>query len=107
MFFRVIFSTLLLGSTIILQVMDGHSFMERPLLLLYGLAASVLLLSLFYSAIFKNVKHKVSFAYHQLYIDTFIVTFIIYVTGGFSSTFSFLYLVVIIYSSMQIGRAHV
>ena len=104
MFFRVIFSTLLLGSTIILQIRDGHSLMERPLLLLYGLAAGILILSLFYSAIFKNVKHKVSFAYQQLYIDTFIVTFIIYVTGGFSSTFSFLYLVVIIYSSMLLYK---
>ena len=104
MFFRVFFSTLLLGSTIILQVRDGHSLMERPLLLLYGLAAGILLLSLFYSVIFNNFKHKVSFAYVQIYIDTFIVSFIIYVTGGFSSTFSSLYLIVIIYTSMMLYR---
>ena len=36
--------------------------------------------------------------------DTFIVTLIIFITGSFSSAFSFLYLVVIIYSSMLLYR---
>ncbi|MBW2620177.1 MAG: two-component sensor histidine kinase, partial [Deltaproteobacteria bacterium] len=44
------------------------------------------------------------FAYIQIGIDTFAVTIIIFVTGSFASIFSFLYLVVIIYSSMLLFR---
>jgi two-component system sensor histidine kinase PilS (NtrC family) len=41
-------------------------------------------------------------AYLQIIIDTFIVTVILFVTGNYASIFSFLYLVVIIYSSILI-----
>ena len=43
---------------------------------------------------------KILFAYFQIGIDAFIITLIVYITGGFVSYFSFLYLVVVIYASM-------
>ena len=104
MFFRVLFTTLLLGSTIILQLQESPSPLARPLLLLYGLIAGIFLLSFIYSLILLRVKQGLFFAYIQCGIDTFIVTLIIYVTGCFSSIFSFLYLVVIVYSSMLLFR---
>ncbi len=104
MFFRVLFTSLLLGSTIILQLGENPSLLARPLLVLYGLIAGVFLLSFFYALILGHVKRRRLFAYVQIGIDTFVVTLIIFVTGSFASIFSFLYLVVIIYSSMLLFR---
>jgi two-component system sensor histidine kinase PilS (NtrC family) len=104
MFARLIFTTLLLGSSIVLQLSQTPSLLAIPLLLLYGLIVFIFLLSFIYILILNRVKRRLHFAYIQISIDTFIVTVIIYVTGSFSSIFSFLYLVVIIYSSMMLYR---
>ena len=105
MFFRLLFTSLLLGSTIILQLNQTPSTLDLPLLFLYGLIAAIFLLSFVYSLIFRRIKkRRLLFAYIQISIDTFFVTIIIFVTGGFSSVFSLLYLVVIIYSSMLLFR---
>jgi len=105
MFFRLLFTSLLFGSTIILQIGQTPSPLALPLLFLYGLIVAIFLLSFVYSLIFRRIKKKrLLFAYTQISIDTFIVTMIIFVTGGFSSVFSLLYLVVIIYSSMLLFR---
>jgi two-component system sensor histidine kinase PilS (NtrC family) len=74
--------------------------MDRSLVVLYGLIAAIFLLSVVYSAFVKRVKNIILFAFIQTGIDTFFVTLIVFLTGGFVSVFSFLYLVVIIYSSM-------
>ena len=100
MFFRVLFSTLLLGSTIILQIGETRSLLAPPLLILYGLILSIYILSFIYILIFQNISRHIRFAYIQTIIDTFFVSIIIFVTGSYSSIFSFLYLVVIIYSSI-------
>ena len=100
MFFRVLFSVLLLGSAIVLQLGQTSTLIEPPLLVLYGFIITVFLVSLVYSILLKRIKKSISFAFIQVCIDTFFVTLIIFVTGGFLSVFSFLYLVVIVYSSM-------
>jgi len=104
MFSRVLFSTLLLGSTIILQLSKNVSPFAMPLLILYGLISGIFFLSFIYSLLLIRFKQDIVHAYIQISIDTLIVTFIIFVTGSFSSIFSFLYLVVIIYSSMLLFR---
>ncbi|HIJ55810.1 MAG TPA: two-component sensor histidine kinase [Deltaproteobacteria bacterium] len=104
MFFRLLFTTILLGSTIIFQLRESPSFLARPLVFIYVLTAAIYLLSFIYSLILRRVKRQLLFAYIQLIIDTAVVTLILFVTGGFSSIFSFLYLVVIIYSSMLLFR---
>ncbi len=104
MFFRVLFTTLLLGSTIVFQLRRSPSFLAEPLLFIYSLTIGIYVLSFVYSILLRRVKSKQLLAYVQIIIDTVVVTLIIYVTGGLSSIFSFLYLVVIIYSSMLIFR---
>jgi len=89
-----------LGSTIFLQLGETATLIEPPLLLLYGFIIAIFLISLIYSLLLKRIKPSVSFAFIQVCIDTVFVTLIIFVTGGFLSVFSFLYLVVIVYSSM-------
>ncbi len=104
MFFRVLFTTLLLGSTIVFQLRRSPSFLAEPLLFIYGLTIGIYVLSFVYTIFLRRVKRELLFAYIQVLMDTIVVTLIIYVTGGFSSIFSFLYLVVIIYSSMILFR---
>jgi len=104
MFSRVLFTSLLLGSTIILQLSESPSPLAPPLLLLYGLIAGIFLLSFAYALVLRSGKREIFFTYIQISVDTVIVSLIIYVTGCFSSIFSFLYLVVIIYSSMLLFR---
>jgi two-component system sensor histidine kinase PilS (NtrC family) len=100
MLFRVLFSTLLLGSSIVLQLGESPTPIGPPLKLLYGLIASIFFLSIIYALTIDRLKNHIPFAYAQILIDTLVVTVIIFVTGSFSSIFSFLYLVVIIYSSI-------
>ena len=102
MFFRVLFSALLLGSTILLQFRDSILPLNPPLFILYGLIATIFLLSLIYALALYRSRRPLLMAYVQVIIDTFIVTVILFVTGNYSSIFSFLYLVVIIYSSILI-----
>jgi len=102
MLFRILFSTLLLGSTIILQLGQSPLPLKPPLYILYGLIAAIFMLSFVYGVCLYRLKHLVLIAHVQIIIDTFVVTVILFVTGNFSSIFSFLYLVVIIYSSILI-----
>ncbi len=104
MFFRLLFTTLLLGSTIVLQLSEGISPLNRPLFILYGLIIGLFFLCFLYSVLLPHIRQVVLFAYLQIGVDTFAVTLIIFLTGGFSSLFSFLYLVVIIYASMLLFR---
>lgn len=104
MFLRVVFTSLLLGSTIIIKLSEKPFPLVGSFLIIYGLIVTIFLLSFCYALIFKHIKRKLTFAYIQIGIDTFSVTIIIFVTGSFASIFSFLYLVVIIYSSMLLFR---
>jgi two-component system sensor histidine kinase PilS (NtrC family) len=104
MFFRVVFTTLLLGTTIIYQVRKSHTFLTDQLLFLYGLTITVLVLSFIYTLVLPKIKRELFFIYFQIVVDTFAVSLIIFMTGGYSSMFPFLYLVVIIYTSMFLFR---
>ena len=99
-FFRIVFSALLLGSTIVLQLSHSATPGEKSFAILYGLAIAIFLISLIYSFLLKRIKKDTTFAFVQAGIDTFFVTLIIFMTGGFLSVFTFLYLLVLIYASM-------
>ena len=103
-FFRLLFSTLLLGSTIFLQLGESPSPVSRPLLVLYGLIISIFVLTFIYAAMLKRDVFSERSITVQIILDTFFVTVIIAVTGGFTSIFNFLYLVAIIYASMLLPR---
>jgi two-component system, NtrC family, sensor histidine kinase HydH len=100
MLFRVLFSSLLLGSSILMQIGESPPPFGSPLIFLYGIIGSIFFLSGIYALCLYHIKHHTVFAYLQIFIDTMVVTAILFVTGSFSSIFSFLYLVIIIYSSM-------
>jgi len=103
-FFRILFASLMLGSAILVQVSENPFPLTRSLIVLYGIIVGIFLLSVYYALIFRYKKLNLLFPYVQIGIDTLIVTVIIFITGSFTSVFSFLYLVVIVYSSMIIFR---
>ncbi|HHE73724.1 MAG TPA: hypothetical protein ENL37_01380, partial [Desulfobacteraceae bacterium] len=47
--FRILFASILLGSTVILQLSEDAALSSKPLLILYGLIAGILILSLVYA----------------------------------------------------------
>jgi two-component system sensor histidine kinase HydH len=101
---RALFSSLLLGSTIFLQFSRPSAAETDSLAVAYILISFIFLLSLAYVVILGRIQDQLIFAYVQTLIDTVIVTIILFVTGGFSSPFSFLYLLVIVYSSLLLPR---
>jgi len=101
---RILFSLLLLGSTLFLQFNRAGSLETAPLMVLYGLIAFILILSGGYAIVLVRLRMYLAFAYLQSIVDTALVTIILVVTGGFSSPFSFLYLVVIVTSSLLLPR---
>jgi two-component system sensor histidine kinase PilS (NtrC family) len=101
---RILFSSLLLGSTVFLQFSRAGSSEVTPLVVLYGLIVFIFILSLVYAVALGRLRNHLAFAYLQTLVDTAIVTAILFVTGGFSSPFSFLYLVVIVTSSLVLPR---
>lgn len=104
MLFRIIFALLLLGSTFIVQLEDLLSLPGFQLGLFYGLAAFIFICSLIYIIAYHWMTNHIRLAYIQISLDTFIITTMVYLSGGFASFYSFLYPVVPIYSSVFLAR---
>ncbi|MBF0258115.1 MAG: two-component sensor histidine kinase [Desulfamplus sp.] len=102
--FRIIFSIILIFSTLVFSTNESLPFDARPFVAVYVVALLMLFISVLYGLLFKKLSTSPMFAYVQLTIDSFTVSAIIFITGGFQSIFTFLYLVVIIASSMLLLR---
>ena len=85
-------------------VRDNFTFASDPLIVVNSIGVLLLCLSGLYSFILYHTSRLSLLGYFQISLDSLLVTGIIFVTGGFSSIFSFLYLVVIIYASMVLFR---
>ena len=97
---RLVFTAFLLGSTLVVQFQAAEGPIGPLVTIIYLLICTIFLLSLLYALLAKRIERQRLFGYIQIGMDSFIVTLIVFVTGGFFSFFSFLYLVVIIYASM-------
>ncbi len=97
---RAVFGIVLIISSLGFSLKEKLSFFSQPFLSLYKIAAFILVLSIIYLFHLARFDKKIFLAYFQTIVDTFIVTAIVFVTGSYDSVFNFLYLVVIIYSSM-------
>ncbi|RTZ99995.1 MAG: two-component sensor histidine kinase, partial [Deltaproteobacteria bacterium] len=104
MAFRVVFALLLLGSTYIVHLKRSFSLSVSSFFLLYGLVAFILFCSLSYAVAYFHVRNLLRLAYVQIGLDTVTVTTLVYLSGGLDSSYSFLYPVVCIYSSILLYR---
>jgi two-component system sensor histidine kinase PilS (NtrC family) len=93
---RVVVSTLLLGSAIVVQVNRPGAFPINPFFFLIGLTYA---LSVAYLATVRFAERRGWLADVQLAADALIISAFIYVTGGITSYFSSLYLLPIIAAS--------
>jgi two-component system sensor histidine kinase PilS (NtrC family) len=93
---RVVVSTLLLGSAIVVQVNSPGAFPVNPFFFLIGLTYA---LSVGYLATVRFAERFGWLADIQLAADALIISAFIYVTGGITSYFSSLYLLPIIAAS--------
>lgn len=99
---RAAFALVLILSGLIFTMGENLSFFSQPFLYIYNISAVILVLSILYLFWLNRFKNHLALAYTQTIIDTFTVTAIIFLTGGYNSIFTFLYLVVIIYTAMML-----
>lgn len=97
---RLIFITLFILSCIIFSSSQNVSAFSQPFVDLYKVCAGVFILSMLYLVCIAKSLNSTLLAYIQVIIDSITVTLIIYITGSYESVFTFLYLVVIIYTAM-------
>jgi len=97
---RVAFAAVIIIACIVFSSGENLLVFSQPFLSLYNIAAGILSLSIIYLIWLNKFNSIVSLVYFQTIVDTFIATGIIFVTGSYDSIFTFLYLVVIIYTSM-------
>lgn len=103
-FFRALFAAVLLGSAVFVGIRDNFTFTSDPLIAVNTIGLALLCLSAIYSVVLYRTSRLSALGYFQISLDSLLVSGIVFVTGGFSSLFSFLYLVVIIYASMVLFR---
>ena len=71
---------------------------------IYTVIVVMFLMSLVYTLLLRNAKHFLLNIYFQIIVDIVLITFLVYVTGSMGSNYSLLYSMVIIYSSIFLGR---
>ncbi|MFW6284701.1 MAG: two-component system sensor histidine kinase NtrB [Desulfosalsimonas sp.] len=106
LFFRALFALVMLGSAFAAAARPAMNLglTAGSLDWLILLAAGLLVLSAGYRLVLPRIHSLGLFAYLQIAADTVAVSVIIWMTGGFSSIFAFMYLVVIVYAAMVIYR---
>lgn len=100
MFVRLIFTSILLFTTVFILHGRGGPQIGTLAAVIYLFIGLFYFLSLTYAKRFGPIQRPGFFAYAQLSIDSFIVSLIVFTTGGYYSLVTFLYLVIIIYASM-------
>lgn len=102
--FRLVFAGVLLGATLLFCASESIPFIVRPFIFLIGISLVLFVLSAIYFLLLNVWGATQWFAYGQVFLDTVTVTVILFLTGGFASVFTFLYLLVIIGVSMIFHR---
>ena len=104
MLLRVVVITFLLGITILIQLKQTPSYLTPFLIYLYIVIVIIYFLTFIYAFIINRIKNLPFFAYLQIILDIFLITFLIYSTGGKESIFSFMYTISIITASILVYR---
>jgi two-component system sensor histidine kinase PilS (NtrC family) len=100
-FFRFFLTIILLGSYILFKI-GPYPFPYYHLI--KYLVYSVFILSIVYLLLLKYIKNLRRFAYIQLIIDSILIIFLIFMTGGVESWFSFLMVLNVIAGAIVVGR---
>ena len=104
MFFRVLFVSLILGTSLLIHVRESPNLQSDINVSYYILLASVYFISIIYAYLLKRLQNLSLLAYAQLLLDTVFITVLIYISGGIESIFSFLYVLSIITGSILLNK---
>ncbi len=104
MLLRVLFISFLLGALIFIQIRATRTYFGYVHTSHYLLLAGVYFISIIYVFLLKASRNIRLQAYIHLLVDTFIITVLIYTTGGIESIFSFLYILSIFSGSILLYR---
>jgi two-component system, NtrC family, sensor histidine kinase PilS len=100
MLFRVLVAAFFLGIATVTQLRRSDSFLTPHLIYLYSVTGTAFALTFVYAFLLSFLKRFVLFAYVQIIVDLFLITTLLFITGGINSIFSFLYSVEIIAASI-------
>ena len=103
LFVRVVFLTLLLGTNLLLQSAE-KSIIIPPFYYVVIFIAAVYIYTISSALILKFIRRYSTFAYAQILIDVFLITILIYYSGGSQSIFTILYFFPIIAGSFILLR---
>jgi len=103
LFLRVVILTLLLGTNILLQSAEKHIIIP-PFPYVAAFITGLYLYTICAALILKFIKRYSTYAYGQLLIDVFLITILIYYSGGSQSIFTILYFFPIIAGSVILFR---
>lgn len=104
MLLRAIVITFLLGMTTLIQLKQAPSYLTPFLIYLYIFVGTVYFLTFVYALTINRINNLSFFAYLQITADTFLITFLVYFTGGKESVFLFMYFLSIITASILAYR---
>jgi two-component system sensor histidine kinase PilS (NtrC family) len=99
--FRVVFVTLLLGSSFLFVGYEKFSYVH----VLSYLIIPLYTVTIIYSLLFGKIKNLIAFAYTQLLLDVIFEIILIYITGGIESWFSFTLILTVISSSIVLNKS--
>ncbi|MHB1013862.1 MAG: PAS domain S-box protein, partial [Desulfurivibrionaceae bacterium] len=103
LFFRVFFLSLMLGSSVLLQAKTPSIFLP-PLHYLAYFIAGVYLFTILSALVVRMIQCYSRFGYLQITIDTFLVTLLVFSTGGSQSVFTVVYFFPIVMGAFMLFR---
>ena len=103
LFFRVFFLSLMLGSSVLLQAKTPSIFLP-PLHYLAYFIAGVYLFTILSALVLRMIQCYSRFGYLQITIDTFLVTLLVFSTGGSQSVFTVVYFFPIVMGAFMLFR---
>jgi len=101
---RMIILFVLLVSAVFMASRIVEPFAVASLRLFYGLITISFLSSLIYLLLIRKIRRVAFHIYLQSLLDVFLITGLVYVTGGIRSVYPVLYPLVIIYSVIFLGQ---
>ncbi len=104
MFFRVIMVTVLLGSTLVVNVKDTDLLSDPGTLTVLGLIVGTYLLTIAYALLLPRLKQLRPFAYVQLVGDLLTSFVLILLTGGVESVFTFMFALTVMNGAILLFR---
>lgn len=104
MLLRVLIVSALLGALVFIYPRHTGAYTGILQTSHFILIVTVYFLTFLYIILFKKMRNLWHLTYFQLFMDTVLVTVVIYTTGGIESFFSFLYILTIISASILLYR---